>query len=233
MRTQSARRNSPQFPTRHVVALAFAAYRANNNQFFKNDSILDEETGNIVHVVPNKSWIFHTLINDTEKSLTPTDEDFAAADAAMEDLQQAHMLHLLKSSKVNDFQQNLSDALSQEECSLRDVGILAFVPKARLNLQERQRAEENLMEYAVSSQWLGKTGDKISINFVRITERFNAEISAWSMFGHDGDGNLVQFWTQHRHLGEDGRIQGRIKRTDRSSYHNNAQVTTINYVKRI
>jgi len=226
-------REKPQFSTRHVVALAFAAYRANGNQYIKTGSVLDEETGNVVAAVTNREWIFNSLAGQAENGLQVLDEDFQSADAAKQDLQQAHMLQLLKSGTSNDFMQKISDILDDENCTASEVGLLAFVPKAHENQKSKQTIDEQLLEYTVTSQWLGREGGKVAIDFVLLSERYIADFEAWSMFGHDGQGNLVQFLTKHKHLGATGRIQGKIKKTERSRYHHNAQVTNINYVKRI
>jgi hypothetical protein len=44
---------------------------------------------------------------------------------------------------------------------------------------------------------------------------------------------MVSFLTAHQNLAVSGRIQGKVKRTEVSQYHNGAKTTQLNFVKRV
>jgi hypothetical protein len=84
-----------------------------------------------------------------------------------------------------------------------------------------------------TSQYLGRVGEKVQLDFVLIDSRYLQQYNCYSVTGHDGRSNMVNFLTAHQNLAASGRISGKIKRTEASQYHNGARVTQLNFVKRI
>jgi hypothetical protein len=143
------------------------------------------------------------------------------------------LIKKLADRRVNDFQFSLSEAISQPTCTQRDCGLVAFVPKTYAGMLERQEKDEAKFGLAGTSEYLGRVGEKIQLDFVLIDSRYLQQYNCHSVTGHDGNGNMVSFLTAHQSLARSGRISGKVKRTEVSQYHNGAKVTQLNFVKAI
>lgn len=220
--------------SRTLVALAFAAQRV-NGAMYKDPLFFDTEKDAVVEVVPNKTLMFNSFAIEpgSNPELIPTDEDFAQADAAISAIQGDVLIKKLADRRVNDFQFSLSEAISQPTCTQRDCGLVAFVPKTYAGMLERQAKDEAKFGLAATSEFLGRVGEKIQLDFTLIDSRYLQQYNCYSATGHDGNGNMVNFLTAHKDLVVSGRISGKVKRTEVSQYHNGAKVTQLNFVKAI
>jgi len=114
---------------------------------------------------------------------------------------------------------------------INNAGIIVWAPKLTVDIQRSRDIKEISAAYELSSKFVGKPGDRIEFNFTLIEKRFVRSIDTWSAYGHNEQGNLVQFLTKHEELCATGRIRARIKSHDKNRYHNNANVTVVNFVK--
>lgn len=220
--------------SRTLVALAFAAQRV-NGAFYRDDQSYDEITDAIVKVVPNKTLMRNSFAIEpgSNPELVPTDDDFAQADAAIVAIQHDVLIRKLADRAVTDFHFNLSGIIGQPSCTQRDCGMVALVPKTYANMLERQAKQEVTLNLAPSSDYLGRVGEKVQLDFVLIDSRYLQQYNCYSATGHDSNGNMVNFLTAHKDLVVSGRISGKIKRTEESRFHNGAKVTQLNFVKAI
>jgi hypothetical protein len=219
--------------TRELAAMAFAAQRANGT-LHKTDVVFDEKTGDTVKVVPNKVLMQNSIAPTADGNvLDVSAQDRENAEAAITAIQSDIMIKLLKGQKVTDFVQNLNDVLSKETATQRDCGIMAFLPQMYARAQEQAVKQENLVELAPGSQYLGKIGDKVTVDFQFIDQRYLQQFNCFAVFGTDGAGNCVSFLTAHKELAKSARLQGKIKRLVEDQYRAGAKVTTLNYVKEI
>ncbi len=220
--------------SRELVALAFAAQRV-NGAMYKDTSFFDTEKDAVVEVVPNKTLMFNSFAFEpgSNPELVPTDEDRAQADAAITAIQGDVLIKKLADRRVSDFIFSLSEAISQPTCTQRDCGLVAFVPKTYAGMLERQEKDEAKIGLASTSEYLGRVGEKIQLDFALIDSRYLQQYNCYSVTGHDGCGNMVSFLTAHQNLAVSGRIQGKVKRTEVSQYHNGAKTTQLNFVKRV
>ena len=220
--------------SRELVALAFAAQRMNGG-LHRDNRYFDPEKDAFVEVVPNKTLMFNSFAFETGSNpeLVPTDEDRAQADAAITAIQGDVLIKKLADRRVSDFQFNLSEAISQPTCTQRDCGLVAFVPKTYAGMLERQEKDEAKIGLASTSEYLGRVGEKIQLDFALIDSKYLQQYNCYSVTGHDGNGNMVSFLTAHQGLAQSGRIAGKIKRIEVSQYHNGAKVTQLNFVKAI
>jgi hypothetical protein len=218
--------------SRKLVALAFAAQRV-NGAMYKDTLFFDTEKDAVVEVVPNKTLMLNSFAIEpgSNPELVATDEDFAQADAAISAIQGDVLVKKLADRRVSDFQFNLSEAISQGTCTQRDCGLVAYVPKAYAMLIERQEKDEAKIGLVGTSEYLGRVGEKIQLDFTLIDSRYLQQYNCYSVTGHDGCGNMVSFLTAHQNLAASGRITGKVKRIEQSQYHNGAKVTQLNFVK--
>lgn len=220
--------------SRKLVALAFAAQRV-NGAMYKDTLFFDPEKDAVVEVVPNKTLMFNSFAIEpgSNPELVPTDEDFAQADAAISAIQGDVLIKKLADRRVSDFQFNLSEVIGQPTCTQRDCGLVAYVPKTYTGMLERQAKDEAKLGLASTSEYLGRVGEKIQLEFHLIDSRYLQQYNCYSATGHDGNGNMVNFLTAHQNLVVSGRITGKVKRTEVSQYHNGAKITQLNFVKAI
>jgi hypothetical protein len=216
--------------TRELAAMAFAAQRA-NGALHKTDVVFDEKTGDTVKVVPNKVLMQNAM--SANGILDVSTQDRENAESAITAIQSDIMLKLLKGQKVTDFVQSLNDVLSKETATHRDCGIMAFLPQMYARVQEQTVKQENLVELAPGSQYLGKIGDKVTVDFHFIDQRYLQQFNCFAVFGTDGAGNCVSFLTAHKELAKSAQLQGKIKRLEEDRYRAGAKVTTLNYVKEV
>jgi hypothetical protein len=218
--------------TRRLVALAFAAQRA-NGALYKDPEIYDEAAGGFKKVVPNKVLMRDSFAFEpgSNPELVPSEQDFEQADLAMAAIQQDVMVRQLGNKRVNDFLYSLCTTISEDSCSSKDCGIVAFVPQTYERMLATQAKQEAIATISSGSEYLGKVGDKVKLDFTLIDFRYLQQYNCYSVNGHDSQGNLVNFLTAHKELAVNGRIQGRVKRTEESRFHNGARVTQLNFVK--
>lgn len=216
--------------TAELAALAFAAQRANGT-LHKDVRAFNKETEELITVVPNKTLMRET-VRGAENGLTVTEEDRTNAQDAVLALQQDNMLTLLRGRQVNTFVQSLIDALSKEESTEQDCGLIAFLPNIYNQLKARQQKDESVNELSYTSKALGNVGTKITVDVTVIQSRYLSAYNCWSVFGHDGKGNCVGFLTGKESCTVSGKYTGKIKRVGNDQYHSNAVVTSLNFVKK-
>jgi hypothetical protein len=220
--------------SRTLVALAFAAQRV-NGAMYKDPLFFDTEKDAVVEVVPNKTLMLNSFAFEpgSNPELVPTDEDFAQADEAITAIQHDVLVKKLADRRVSDFIFSLSEVISQPTCTQRDCGMVAYVPKTYAGMLERQEKDEAKLGLAGTSEYLGRVGEKIQLDFALIDSKYLQQYNCYTATGHDGNGNMVNFLTAHKDLAVSGRISGKIKRTEESRFHNGAKVTQLNFVKAI
>lgn len=210
--------------TLELAALSFAAFRKNQSNVYKDSSFFDKATDSLVTVVPNKQLM-------REGNIEVTEQDRTDAQTAMDALSQDRVMRILKGLAVPDFQNTLTNLLTQAECTMSDAGLMAFLPSMAGQLVQRQAREQEVAELAQSSQYLGRVGDKITVALTVMNSRFLQQFNCWSVNAKDDNGNLVSYLTAKEDCTRSARYSGKIKRTETSKYHNGAQVTTLNFVK--
>ena len=220
--------------SRTLVALAFAAQRV-NGAMYKDPLFFDTEKDAVVEVVPNKTLMLNSFAFEpgSNPELVPTDEDFAQADAAITAIQHDVLVKKLADRRVSDFIFSLSEVIGQPTCTQRDCGMVAYVPRTYAGMLERQEKDEAKLGLASTSEYLGRVGEKIQLDFALIDSKYLQQYNCYTATGHDGNGNMVNFLTAHKDLAVSGRISGKIKRTEESRFHNGAKVTQLNFVKAI
>lgn len=229
-----ARYQPKSLPTRELAALAFAAFRTNNNEIVKTEQAFDEASGGFIPVVSNKQYIKNTIAQATDRPvLAVTEADYTAADEAITVVQGDATMKILLGRNMSDFAKNLVELIGKETVSEYDAGLMAYLPMSAQRVRESQDRQEKVATIAFGSKHLGAVGSKIAVDFTVIESRFLQAYNCWSVFGSDTDGNCVRYTTSKKELTESGRIQGKIRELIEDSYRNGAQVTVMNYVKRV
>ena len=212
--------------TADLAALAYAAFRSNKDKVHNESSVFDRELDSLVAVTPNKSLM-------REGKLVVTDADRANAQDAINFVQQDVVVRMLKGTRVQEFHANLNKLIAQENCTLQDAGLMAYLPTVVEQIKTRQVREQEIAELSYTSQYLGRVGDKVTVNMTVISTRFITQFGFWAVDGKDDNGNLVSFLSGKEECTVSGCYSGKIKKTEPSSYHNGACVTSLNFVKKL
>lgn len=223
-----AKRQLRTIAVRDLAALAFMAQRMNGT-LHRDNRVFDAESQDWREVTPNKEIMRENFGLDVR----PSQEDYDQADAAMSAVQGDAVLRILKGQPMNDFTRSLVELTKQETATERDCGIMAFLPRTYIAQQAREARDLEITSFANTSEYLGRVGDKVTVDFVMIDKRYLQQYNCWSVFGRDAAGNGVGFLTQHENLARSGRIQGKVKRVQQDQYRGGAKVTGLNYVKAI
>lgn len=206
--------------TAELAALAFAAYRINNNQVIKSTHV-DAQN----HSVIEANQIL--MLSDIDV----TDQDIANAEQALELLQKHQMFKTLQNQKINNFEQTIMNLVVQPQCSLKNTFMMAWLPQVAEQIKQQQLRDQQVNKLNFLESYLGSPGDKITFDFVLIGQKYLEFLSCWSVEGHDSQGHFISFLTRRRDCVDSGRYVGRVKKTEPSKYHNFVATTMVNYVK--
>lgn len=201
-----------------VVTVACAVFRINGG--------LVRETKD--DKIANGVLIKAHFLNNTPVEVTEVDRETATA--VRDYIVQTVMLAKLTSKAVNEFTANIAELLERETTVVRNIGLLTWAPKLYTDMTKNNDVKQELNVLGFGSQYLGKQGDKITVNFTVITKRFNNNYNCWRYTGHDGCGNLIGFLSKNEIA--NGKIKGKIKATEYSNY-NGGKTTFLNYVKEV
>lgn len=210
-----------KFSTITVIAAAVAAYRTNGNSF-----ITHPKEGSLN--IPNRDLV-DAILSKKPDAISVTDDDVSQAVIIINDLQQRGMIAGIKGSKISDFTSRAIAIANDENIQSYNIGIAIWAPKLHADMQKADAHQHEFNMLAFGSKYVGKIGDKIEIDFVPITVRYNTNYNVWRHTGHDNHGNLIGFLKKDKIEGTT-RIKGCVKAQDHSRY-TNGKTTTLNYVK--
>ena len=216
-----------------AVAAAVAAFHAQGDKIEKYDvtavpaRVYSDYTAPAVTAVKaNKTLALEFL----EKGLV-TQAHRDEAEVVIQHIQGQVTMSLLSGKKVSEFVKSLAVELEKEEIPEYKLGLLVYAPNVHHTAQVKEAITEQTTELLYTSQALGPVDAKVTVNFTLIEKRFVQNFGCYSAFGKDDAGNLVSFLTKHEELCESGKRVGKVKKAGADSWHNNAVVTSLNYVK--
>lgn len=211
--------------TREALAVAIFAFR-------KNGKVVKEATA---ETTSNKLMVWDYFVPlKTEKPqprIEVTEELLEAADAVRTVIDHAVTMSMLTKGFVVSFLGNIQEIVKEDTVKSKHLGMLVWAPKLAQDLQKAESLKELSAGYEHASKYIGKLGDRIEFDFTLIEKRYVRPLETWSAYGHNEQGHLVKFLTKHEELCTTGRIRARIRKHEVDSYHNNAKVTTLNFVK--
>jgi hypothetical protein len=211
--------------TREALAIAIFAFR-------KNGKVVKEATA---EATSNKLMVWDYFVPlKTEKPqprIEVTEELLEAADAVRTVIDHAVTMSILTKGFVVSFLGNIHEIVKEDTVKSKHLGMLVWAPKLAQDLQKAESLKELSAGYEHASKYIGKLGDRIEFDFTLIEKRFVRALDTWSAYGHNEQGHLVKFLSKHEELCATGRIRARIRKHEVDSYHNNARVTTLNFVK--
>ena len=218
-------------PTQDALALAYAAYRRNNNEYVKDTRRFSTDGNKPVY--SNKELIKYTLeaqkgawTPDDFEPLVVTEEDYAGVEDCRAHFKRYTMLAL---GELTDFQKGIFEVVSADEHKQID-GRIAYVPQFVTNERKENALKKTIRVDYRDSQHLGNEGDAVE-GVVKLLERYWS--NQYERYSYVGvvDGNIVSFMNAHKHeVGDMKRIKAKVKRKGTNRLFS-ANETRLNYVK--
>ena len=220
-----------------ALAVAYAAYRINGNQYLKETRRYSEE-GNKA-VFDNKSlvrfyWEKKNNSRDSQylpsdfEMFEPTEADYASVQEALKWMKRYVMLGL---GELDNFKADMVRELSQEEVPFKGMGRIAFAPEfIRRDMHESNLKKEIRVEYR-DSQYLGKEKDSVESVIAILDKRYSAQWESYNYTAVTTEGNLVSFMNKFEYaVGAMLRCKAKVKAQTKNKLFE-ANETRLNYVK--
>lgn len=215
---------SQKYTVQDALGAAIQAY--NTNQRVVERDFSRDANGNI-QITPNRVLMLNYLEQETVNT-----ECVSQVEELISYLQQVAIIQSLTKGRTQNFLDSINELLLKDAVTSTDFGLLAWAPKLFSDYHKADEVKERWSGYEFTSRFVGKVGDTISINFTMIDSKYIKDFNSYSVFGHDDHHNLVFFFTKDpEKVCCTGIVKGRVKSHRNSKYHNNAKVTTLNYVK--
>ena len=215
-----------RYSTAVALTASIAAFEFNSRRVVR-----DTITVNGIETRSNRQLILDSLTGVAIPYVI-NDFHYKQAEGLIEYLQQTGLMQTIAKGKTDSFFGSILSLLSETEINYRELGLLAWAPKLADDYQSKDAIREVSAQYESNSRYIGRVGDKITINFTLIEKRYVKNFDSYAVYGHDDDGNLVFYWTKNADkISTQGRIQGRVRQQEQDDRHGNARVTTLNYVK--
>lgn len=218
-----------QFDTELLTALAFAAYRENNNNLYTDDQVFCADTETTHTVVQNKKHMQRHLAGTT--LLQITDSDYANAREARDFLVDWCMLRTLQEEFLSEFVAKLKEAVTKPTNAQSACGLISYLPTQYAKLAEKKQRETQLSQLVYTSEWFGTVNQKTEFTIIVLESKYITRFGCYAVFGHTPDDNCVSFFTSNKSCCKSGTYSGRIKKHIVDSYNKNVNVTQFTYVK--
>ena len=219
-----------------ALAVAYAAYRINNNTYTKDTRRFSEDTPT---QFDNKSlvryyWTKKLQLSEAQYLPTdfvmfePTEEDYASVQEAMKWMKRYVMLGL---GELDNFKKDMVNELTQDEVKVMGMGRIAFAPEfIKRDQHENGLKKEIRVEYR-DSQYLGKEKDTIEAVIKILDKRYSSQWESYNFTAVTTDGNLVSYMNKFdQEIGSMKRIKAKVKAQTKNKLFS-ANETRLNYVK--
>ena len=219
------------YSTQEALALAYAAYRTNGNEYIKETRRFSTEGNDPIY--SNKELIKFTVeakegrwIPDDFTPLEVNEADYASVEDCRAHFKRYTLLAL---GELSDFTKSILEVVSADEHKKID-GRIAYVPQFVVNERKENALKKEIRVEYRDSQHLGKEGDAVE-GVVKILEvRWSNQ---YERYNYNGviDGNLVSFMNAHKHdIDTMKRIKAKVKRQQKNRLFSVPE-TRLNYVK--
>ena len=224
-------------PLADALAVAYAAYRINNNTYTKDTRRFSCDENKTQF--DNKSlvrfyWEKKTNSSNTQylpedfEMFEPTEADYASVQEALKWMRRYVMLGL---GDLDGFKADMIRELSQDEVRVTAMGRIAFAPEfIKRDMHESELKKEIRVEYR-DSQHLGEEKDTVETVIAILDKRYSAQWETYYYTAVTTDGNLVSFGNKFEHaVGDRKRIKAKVKGHTKNRLFS-ADETRLNYVK--
>lgn len=205
--------------TTSALSVAVAAYRLNDRKVVK---YVDGKPG-------NKELMYNYFASNALFHGVDAADLMDEAIKIQITLPQQVMMTTLRGDKPNDFLLNITKLITSESISKRDLGIIAWAPKLFDDINKENNVREQIVQLGSTSHYIGKVGDKATVEFTLITCKYLQQFNSYVHRGHDNFGNLISFFNKNQIVS--GKIMGKIKSHTKDTRNYDFLTTNLNYVK--
>ena len=215
------------FKTQDVLAVAFAAYRANNGyvkdsyRFTENDPLFSNK--DIVKYQFNPEYRPGDF-----KPVRTIEEDYEAVDVALKHFRRYSMDIL--GDNLNEFQRQVFEQVGLDEVEYSKLGLLAYVPElVKREIKENTVKKLLRTEYR-DSMYIGALGDSVEGVCVILDSHYSSHYERYA-YTADYMGNVISFWNKFEiPVGERRKFKARVKEQSKNRLFA-VNETQLNYVK--
>jgi len=220
-----------------ALAVAYAAYRINNNTYTKDTRRFSTEENKTQF--DNKSlvryyWAMKLQLSDAPylpsdfEMFEPTEEDYANVQEALKWMRRYVMLGL---GDLDDFKADMVKELSQDEVKVMGMGRIAFAPEFIARDQHESGLKKTIRVEYRDSKHIEPVGEKIDDVIEILDKRYSSQWESYNYTAVTADGNLVSFMNKWQHdVGARLRIKAKVKSHTKNRLFS-ADETRLNYVK--
>ena len=219
-----------------ALAVAYAAYRINNNTYTKDTRRFSEEKPT---QFPNKDLVryYWEKKNNTSEAqwvpldfemFEPTKEDYESVQEALKWMKRYVMLGL---ADLDDFKADMVKELSQDEVLFKGMGRIAFAPEFIARDQHETGLTKTIRVEYRDSKHIEPVGEKVETVIEVLDKRYSSQWESYNYTCVTTDGNLVSFMNKFEHaVGDRKRIKAKVKSHTKNRLFS-ADETRLNYVK--
>lgn len=216
-----------------ALAVAYAAYRINNNTYTKDTRRFSCEENKTQF--DNKSLVRYyweskqdsQYLPEDFEMFEPTEADYASVEQARKWMKRYVMLGL---GELDGFKADMIRELSQDEVRVTSVGRIAFAPEfIKRDMHETSLTKTIRIEYR-DSRHINPVGATVEGIIEILDKRYSNQ---WESYNYIGviEGNLVSFMNKYEHeVGARKRIKAKVKSHTKNRMFS-ADETRLNYVK--
>lgn len=222
-------------PNQDMIALAYAAYRVNGNQYIKDTRRFSEEKPTQYSNKELMRYFLHqkghapgVWVPNDYVPFSVTEEDYAAIDRARYHFKR-YTMEILGDS-LNDFQKTVYEAYCADHIPVNSVGVVSYLPQFVEREMEDIAFKKILRVDYRDSVHIGAVGDSVE-GVVKILRKFYSE--QWERWNYTAalDGNIVSFMNGYEHeIDSMKRIKAKVKAHTKNRLFS-VDETRLNYVK--
>jgi len=224
-------------PLTEALAVAYAAYRINNNTYIKDTRRFSTEENNTrfdnislvkFYWTKKLTSLVQYLPSDFEM-FEPTEEDYANVREALKWMRRYVMLGL---GELDGFKADMVKELSQDEVPFKGgMGRIAFAPEfIKRDQHESSLKKEIRVEYR-DSKYLGAEKDSVEAVIAILDRRYSAQWESYNYTAVTTEGNLVSFMNKFAYdVGAMLRCKAKVKAQTKNKLFE-VNETRLNYVK--
>ena len=224
-------------PLTDALAVAYAAYRINNNQYLKDTRRFSTEENKTQF--DNKSlvryyWQKKLGTSDAQylpsdfEMFEPTEADYASVQEALKWMRRYVMLGL---GELDGFKADMVIELSKDEATLASQGRIAFAPEFIARDQHETGLKKTIRVEYRDSKHIEPVGASVETVVEVLDKRYSSQWESYNYTCVTTDGNLVSFMNKFEHaVGDRKRIKAKVKAHTKNKLFS-ADETRLNYVK--
>jgi len=224
-------------PLTEALAVAYAAYRINNNTYTKDTRRFSE--GDNKTQFDNKSLVryYWEKKQDTRDAqylpsdfemFEPTEEDYASVQEALKWMKRYVMLGL---GELDSFKADMVKELSQDDVEVKRMGRVAFAPEFIARDQHESGLKKTIRVEYRDSKHIEPVGASVESVVEILDKRYSSQWESYNFTAVTTDGNLVSYMNKFdQEIGSMKRIKAKVKAHTKNKLFS-ANETRLNYVK--